>query len=215
MTQKIIEAVRRNKIIAIVRGLNPEYIPGLAQALYDGGIRMIEVTFDQKHSETWVNTVHAIQTISETFADLMYVGAGTVISSEQLKMAYEAGARFIISPSVNTELIRQTKAYGMASFPGAMTPSEAVAAHEAGADIIKLFPAASLGTGYLKAIRAPLSHLEFMAVGGINEKNVVEYLNAGACGLGIGGNLVNLEWIETGRFDLIEELARKYVEAVK
>lgn len=215
MTTSILEAVRENKIITIVRGLGSEPMQKLAQALCDGGIRMMEVTFNQADPASWGDTLSAIRTISRAFSGKMHVGAGTVMTLEQLESACEAGAKFIISPNVNTEVIRRTKELGLASFPGALSPTEVAVAKEAGADFVKLFPAGILGAGYLKALRAPLSNVEFMAVGGVNEKNAAEFLRAGAVGLGIGGNLVNKAWIEAGEFDKITALARTYVEAVR
>ena len=103
----------------------------------------------------------------------------------------------------------------MVSMPGAMTPSEAMAAHTAGADFVKLFPAGALGAGYIKAVRAPLSHIAFLAVGGINENNAKSFIEAGCVGLGVGGNLVNKAWIEAGEFNKIAALARTFVENIQ
>ena len=214
MLEETIQAVCEHKIITIVRGLRPEHMLQLAQALYDGGLRMMEITFNQAHPETWQDTAEAIHIVRQAFEGRMHIGAGTVMSLAQLKLAYEAGAAFIISPNVDEAVIRQTKAYGIASVPGAMTPSEAAAAANAGADFVKIFPASVLGPAYFKAIASPLSHIRFIAVGGVNEKNAADFLLAGAVGLGIGGNLVNREWIQSGKFEKITELARLYVKAV-
>jgi len=211
----MLEMVHREKVIAIVRGLSSEHMLGLANALYEGGLRLMEVTFNQAKPETWVDTANAIRTVSEAFEGRMGVGAGTVMTVEQVHIAYEAGAKYIISPNVCEAVIRETKKLGLLSFPGAMTPSEAAFAKECGADIVKLFPAGDLGPGYLKAIRAPLSHIEFMAVGGVNEKNAADFMKNGAVGIGVGGNLVNRAWIEAGEFDKITALAAEYVKAVQ
>ena len=144
----------------------------------------------------------------------MLVGAGTVILQEQLDMARDAGARYIITPNANQSLIRKVKAYGLASFPGALTPSEIVEAYEAGADMVKVFPAGNMGASYIKAIKAPLSNIPLMAVGGVNEKNAAEFMAAGCCGLGVGGNLVNKAWIEAGEWNKIAALAAEYRKAV-
>ena len=214
MLEETIRAVYEHKVITIVRGLGTEHMLRLAKALYDGGLRMMEITFDQAHPEAWQDTAQAIRAVRQAFTGSIYVGAGTVMNFAQLKLAYDAGAAFIISPNVDEAVIRQTKAYGMASFPGAMTPSEAAVAANAGADIVKIFPASVLGPGYFKAISSPLSHIRFMAVGGVSEKNAADFLRAGAVGLGVGGNLVNREWIQSGMFEKITELAKLYVEAV-
>lgn len=211
---EVMERIRSDKIIAIVRGLESEYMLALADALYNGGITMIEVTFDQKNPDKWRDTCGAIKLISEKFAGRMLAGAGTVMTTEQLELAYEAGAKYIISPDTNAEVIRATKKLGLVSLPGAMTPTECVTAYNAGADAVKVFPAGELGPAYIKAIRAPLSHIPMLAVGGVNEKNAADFINAGCIGLGVGGKLVNIELIKNGKFDEISALAREYIKAV-
>lgn len=210
----LMERVRRDKLIAIVRGLGRGHMLPLADALVEGGITMIEVTFNQAKPETWADTQRAIRSISDEFGVAVVPGAGTVMTIEQAQMARDAGAEYIVAPNVDEAVIRAAKGLGMGAFPGAMTPTECQAAHLAGADAVKLFPAGDLGPGYLKAIRAPLSHIEFLAVGGISEKNAADFLKAGAVGLGVGGSLVNREWIEAGAFDRITALAREYRKAV-
>ena len=130
-------------------------------------------------------------------------------------LACEAGAKYIITPNVNTDVIRYANSLGMVTMPGAFTPSEIEEAHRAGADFVKVFPAGQLGTDYIRAIKAPLNHIALLAVGGVNENNLKDFLNAGVVGFGIGGNLVNQEWIKNGQFDRIAELARTYVENVR
>ena len=211
---EIMERVKSDRIIAIVRGLEGNHMLGLAGALCEGGITMIEVTFNQAAPEKWHETCDAIRLISEKFSGRMLVGAGTVMTVEQLNLAREAGAKYIISPDTNPEIIRATKKLGLASFPGAMTPSECVTAYNAGADAVKVFPAGQLGSAYIKAIRAPLSHIPMLAVGGVNEKNAAEFIKAGCIGLGVGGMLVNAELARNGEFDKITALAREYIKAV-
>lgn len=209
-----LEWIQQRKIIAIVRGLAPEYMVKLAEALYEGGIDLMEVTFNQAKPETWKDTAAAIKAVSEHMQGKMLVGAGTVIKQEQLDMAKEAGALYIITPNTNVELIRKVKEYGLLSFPGAFTPTEIEMAYEAGADAVKVFPAGNLGPSYIKAVKAPLSHIPLMAVGGVNEKNAADFLKAGCCGIGVGGNLVNKDWIEAGEWDKIIALAQEYRKAV-
>jgi len=214
MREQVISEILRGKLIAIVRGMGEEQIVPIAKAIHAGGIKMLEVTFNQAKPDSFTSTARSISAIRKAFGGGGFAGAGTVTPLDQLKMAAEAGAQYIIAPDANPEIIKKTREMGLVSIPGAMTPSECVMAHNAGADFVKLFPLGSLGAGYLKAIRAPLSHIKFLGVGGISEKNAAEYLAAGAVGFGVGGNLVNKEWIDAGRFDLITELAAKYVEAV-
>ena len=210
---KIIQEVLVHKIIAIVRGVGYESLTALAKAFYDGGIRLMEVTFDQRDTDGFHKTTEAISHLCETAPEGMIIGAGTVVSPEQTELAYRAGAKFIVSPDTNPKVIRHTIACGMVSMPGAMTPTEVLRAHEAGADFVKLFPAGTLGTGYLRSLTSgPLSHIRFLAVGGIDEKNLAGYLHAGAVGAGIGGSLVNKDWIKNGDFYAIREQAKRIVQ---
>lgn len=208
MREELIDLVLQSRVIAIVRGLDGGFEP-LAQAMYDGGIRAIEVTFNQKDPSQWGKTTGAIRAIKETMGDKMAVGAGTVTSVELVELAREAGAQFIVSPDTDPAVIRRTRELGMVSMPGALTPSEIKQAHEAGADFVKVFPAGTPGAGYIKAIRGPLNHIRMLAVGGVNEKNAAEYIQAGCVGVGVGGNLVNKEWIANGEYGKIEALARE------
>lgn len=208
MREELIDLVLQSRVIAIVRGLDGGFEP-LAQAMYDGGIRAIEVTFNQKDPSQWGKTTGAIRAIKETMGDKMAVGAGTVTSVELVELAREAGAQFIVSPDTDPAVIRRTRELGMVSMPGALTPSEIKQAHEAGADFVKVFPAGTPGAGYIKAIRGPLNHIRMLAVGGVNEKNAAEYIQAGCVGVGVGGNLVNKEWIANGDYGKIEALARE------
>lgn len=210
----VMERIRSDKIIAIVRGLESGHMLSLAGALNKGGITMIEVTFDQKNPDKWKDTCSAIKLLSDEFAGRMLVGAGTVMTVEQLNLAYEAGAKYIISPDINVEVIRNTKKLGLVSLPGAMTPTECVTAYNAGADAVKVFPAGELGAAYIKAIRAPLSHIPMLAVGGVNVDNAASFIKAGCIGLGVGGTLVNLDLVKNGEFDKISALAREYIKAV-
>ena len=213
MEQKMINLVLESRIVAIVRGLDDGYVP-LAQAMYDGGIRAIEVTFNQKDPSQWVKTTNGIRQIKEAMGEKMLVGAGTVTSVELAELAYEAGAQFIVSPDINEEVIRRTKELGMLSMPGALTPTEVLSAYKAGADFVKVFPAGPLGSSYVKAIKAPLSHIKFLAVGGIDETNMQEYLDAGVSGFGIGSNITNKKMIDNNDWAGLTALAKKYVEVV-
>lgn len=214
MRQETIRAVEAEKVIAIVRGAAPEQCLKVAQALYDGGIRLMEVTYNQKDPASWQTTADTISAIAKEFEGRMLVGAGTVTTPELVELTARAGGRFIISPDCNPDVIRRTRELDMVSMPGALTPTEVMQAHHAGADFVKLFPIGNLGVAYAKAVMAPISHVKLMAVGGVNETNVADYLKAGMAGAGIGGNLANKKWIEEGRYDLITETARALVDAV-
>lgn len=212
MREQIIQKVLDKKIVAIVRGVYGEDCVKLAQALYDGGIELLEVTFDQSKPEALGRTSDTIHELVVRLGDKMAFGAGTVTSLEMLELAKNAGAQFIVSPDTNEEVIKATVASGMVSMPGALTPTEILNAHRYGADFVKVFPTSSLGTAYIKAVRGPINHVRLLAVGGVNEKNIGEFIKAGVDGAGVGGNLVNKEWIANGEFDKITALAKEFVE---
>ena len=209
-----LEYVIERKIVAIVRGLSPEYLVRLGHAFEEGGIGLMEVTYNQTAPDTWKDTANGIEAVEKEFGDRLLVGAGTVITLEQVSMTYNAGGHYLVTPTTQPEIIRAGKALGLGLYPGALTPTEILTAYEAGADAVKVFPASSLGPGYIKAIRAPLSHIPLMAVGGVNEKNAAEVMKAGCVGLGVGGNLVNKEWIKNGEWEKITALAKEFRKAV-
>lgn len=209
--KKVIQEIRRYKIVAIVRGMEPELCVALSEALYAGGIRLMEITFDQKGKIPFEETAEAVSKLRKKWEDQMQIGAGTVLFMNQLYMAKEAGAGYIVTPNTNPAIIREAKKLDMAVLAGAMTPSEIEAAYEAGADLVKIFPVTAVGMEYLKAVQAPLGHIPMLAVGGVNEKNISEFLKAGMVGAGVGGNLVNPRLVMNGEFDQITTLARQYV----
>ncbi len=208
MQQEVIDAVYQNKVIAIIRGFEPEVCVKLAEAYYAGGIRLVEVTFPQAKPEDQPKTAAAVKAMAERLEGRVFPGCGTVLTRAQLKMAKEAGARYIVTPSVNVDIIKEAKDLGLVTMPGALSPTEAVTAFEAGADFVKLFPAGTMGTKYLKDLRAPLAHIPFLAVGGITLDNIGEFMKAGAVGAGVGGLLSNKEFIEAGAWDKITAIAR-------
>ena len=215
MRDQIISLTREKKVIAIVRGIAPEKGVQTAQALYDGGIRMIEVTFDQKNPANWKQTTDMIRAIDAHFGGKVAVGAGTVTTPQLVQLAYDAGAKYIISPDAKESVIRLTRQLGLVSMPGALTPTEITNAYDWGADFVKLFPIGALGLGYIKAITAPLSHIPLLAVGGVTAENVTDYLDAGCVGAGIGGNLVNAKYIAAGQFEKIRETAEILVSKLE
>ncbi len=212
--KSLIEQMTENKIIAIVRGLAPEQVVPAVEALYRGGIRLVEVTFNQSDPDGDRQLADSISRLAGHFTDRMRIGAGTVLSGTQVQIAADAGARFIISPNVNEAVIRETLRQSLISIPGALTPSEIMRAHELGAHFVKLFPAGSMGIDYFKAIRAPISHVRMMAVGGIDTDNMADWLKAGAAGFGIGGNLVSKTLIDQERYDELAELAARFTAVV-
>ena len=215
MRENIIQKIREEKLIAIVRGIRPELCLKVAQALYDGGVRLMEITYNQKDPDSWIQTAEAIQAVAEAFEGRMFIGAGTVTSAELVELTFKHKGTFIVSPDTDIDVIRKTRELGMVSLPGAMTPTEIKQAWNAGADFVKVFPAGSLGAGCLKAVKAPLNHIPMLAVGGISEKNVQEFLTAGADGFGIGGNLAKKAWIDSGEFEKLTQAAKATVAAIK
>lgn len=209
--QSLVDLILEKKIITIVRGTYGETLEKLAEALYKGGIRFIEITFDQKDPEGLKKTANAIRKLNSLFEGNLYVGAGTVLTEEQVRVAYEAGAKYIVSPNTNTRIITLTKELGMISIPGAMTPTEILQAHELGADLVKLFPTASLGLNYVKDILAPISHIAIIATAGITEENFVEFLKLGLRGAGISGRLTDKKLLATENWEEFTRRARAFV----
>jgi 2-dehydro-3-deoxyphosphogluconate aldolase/(4S)-4-hydroxy-2-oxoglutarate aldolase len=205
--------LKQKKIIAILRGLKREQVIPVTEAIREGGIQFAEVTFSQSSASCLEDTAWAIENIAKRFPDI-YVGAGTVITTEQVDCAKSAGARYIISPNTDRNVIERTVSLGMLSIPGAFTPSEIVAAYNYGAAFVKLFPAGNLGSAYIKAIRAPISHIPLLAVGGVDLTNLTEFYNAGICGFGIGSNIIKKQFVEKGDYPALTKLAREYVNIV-
>ena len=215
MNEDILNSILENKIIAIVRGVESEKCMKVAEALYAGGIRLLEITYNQSAPDSWEKTAEAIKAIAAAFQGRMYVGAGTVTNTHLVELTAQADGRYIISPNVNTDVIRRTKDLNMVSIPGAMTPTEILTAHDAGADFVKLFPAANLGISYLKAIRSPINHVKLLATGGINEANAKAFIDAGSAGLGVGGGLANKKAIAEGNYHELTIAAEKLIAAIK
>lgn len=208
------DLIVRNKVIAICRGIYGDDLLGLASALFRGGVQLIEVTFDQADPEHLRKTSDAIALLLASFPD-MAVGAGTVMTAKQLHTACDAGAKYMISPNTDLNVINETKRLGLVSIPGAMTPSEIASAWQAGADFVKLFPCAQLGLEYVKAVRAPLNNIPLIATGGIEAENLGMFLDAGMAGAGMGGKLCDKKLIREKRFDELEARARKCAEIVE
>ena len=201
----------KHKIITIYRKIYGDTLKRLAEALHAGGIRMMEVTFDQQDPDCIKKTAGAIQMLAGAFGESMQFGAGTVLTPEQVRATQDAGGRFVISPNTDPEVIRCTKELGLVSIPGAMTPSEIMTAHNCGADFVKLFPSGALGFRYIKDILAPISHVKLIATGGVSEDDLGQYLELGFAGAGVGGQLADTKLIADGNFLELTERAKKFV----
>ena len=214
-TEKVISDIKEEKLIAIVRGMPEEKLIPVADALYEGGIRLMECTFDHARPDCVAANYRMIAMLSARFAGRMTVGAGTVLTTEEVAATLSAGGEFVISPNVKEAVIRHTREAGAVSMPGALTPTEIVSAWEAGAHFVKLFPAGDMGPSYMKSVRAPLKHIPMLAVGGITPENIPDYLAAGAAGFGVGSPLFPKAAVETGDFVRIAARAEEFVRAVK
>ena len=214
MREQIIRAVEAHKLIAILRGVPGEKLLSVAEALYRGGIRLLEITYAADGRISDRETARNIGVLARAFEGRMFLGAGTVLTEEQVQLTADAGGRFIISPDTNPPVIEQTRKIGLVSMPGALSPSEITAAHRAGADFVKLFPVTNLGVDYIKAVMAPLSHIKLLAVGGICETNMRQYLQAGVCGFGVGSNIVNKSMVQNDDYEGITKLAEGYVSVI-
>lgn len=211
MRERVIREILNHKAIAIVRGIYGQECLQLAQAMYTGGIRLLEVTFDQRSEAERQRTVDTLRLLTEKLGGVMCFGAGTVTTPEMVAQAKAAGAAFIVSPDTCREVIEATVAAGMVSIPGALTPTEVAQAHRFGADFVKLFPANQMGPAYFKAICAPLSHVRLLAVGGVDNDTITAYLDAGAVGAGVAGCLFKKAWVEAGEWQKITDATAAFV----
>ncbi len=215
MRNELIKTIEKEKIVVIVRGVEKDKLIPLAEAMYEGGIRLLEITYDAKGKLSDEEVAKNIEMLANCFEGRMNIGAGTVLTEKQVELTKKAGGSFIISPDTYDAVINKTRELEMVSMPGALTPTEIQAAHRMGADFVKLFPITNLGVKYVKAVKAPLSHIKMLAVGGINITNMKEYLDLGISGFGIGANIADKKLIENNDFSGITELARRYTGVLK
>ena len=206
MKQEIIEQIKSEKIIAIIRGVYGDDCVKLAKLLVENGIHIMEVPFDISKQDNSC-TIDAIKRIKNEVPNVI-VGAGTVVSVDLVNKAKDAGARIIVSPDSNEDVIRETIKYGLVSMPGAVTPTEIMFAKRCGADFVKLFPAYNLGPSYIKAVMAPINNVPLLAVGGVNEKNAFEFIKAGAVGVGVGC-VANKKLIQDNDWETIEKIIKE------
>lgn len=205
-----LQRVFDSKIVAVIRANSGELLSDVAEALLAGGVEVMEVTF------TVPSALRVLEKVADRVGDRALLGAGTVLDPETARAAILAGAEFIVSPSTNVNVIQLCRRYDKAIMPGALTPTEVVAAWEAGADIVKVFPADAVGGAkYLKALKGPLPQVRVMPTGGVNLETAANFLKAGACALGVGGALVESKAVEAGDLGRIESLAKQYVEIVQ
>ena len=195
-------------LIAIVRTDLETDLMRVAEALAEGGIRAMEITLNTP------GALPAIGHVRRAFSPAMRVGAGTILSPQDARAAHEAGAEFIVTPTLQLETIAFCRAQGLPIACGCMTPTEALAAHQAGADFIKLFPADGLGPGYVRALRAPLPFLKIIPTGGVSLDNLAAFLQAGSAGVALGGNLVSKAVLRDHDWAGLTATSREYVQTL-
>lgn len=204
---RVLQAIRRHRIVIIYRGLEPEECLEVSQVLYDAGIRLFEVTMNSRETEDSIRLL-----CSELEPDA-HVGAGTVMNAEQVESAFEAGATYIISPNTNVDVIGRTKELGMVSIPGAMTPSEVDLASRSGGDIIKIFPINVLGAEFIAQLNGPLDNIDFLPCGGLRLELVEELFEAGCAAIGMGVQLLGEGLVEDKNWEELCNSARDVVQA--
>jgi 2-dehydro-3-deoxyphosphogluconate aldolase/(4S)-4-hydroxy-2-oxoglutarate aldolase len=196
-------------IVAVVRSPDSDQLVEVCRALADGGVTVAEITM------TVPDALHVLGQVRAALGDRVLLGAGTILDPETARAALLAGAEYIVAPTVNLEVIRVCQRYSKLVMPGAFTPTEILTAWEAGADVVKVFPADVLGPAFFKAVRAPLPHIRLMPTGGVDLKTAAQFLQAGACCLGIGGQLVEAKAVAERNFERICDLADQYRTIVR
>jgi 2-dehydro-3-deoxyphosphogluconate aldolase / (4S)-4-hydroxy-2-oxoglutarate aldolase len=206
----VIQTIRDIGIIPVVRAQSADEAMKAIDAIREGGISILEITM------TVPGAVGVIEEVSKRYGNDAVVGAGTVLDGETARACILAGARFVVSPSLNLETIEVCRRYGIAVMPGALTPTEVVQAWSAGADFVKVFPAGAVGgASYIKSLKAPLPQIELVPTGGVSLKTAADFIKAGASALGVGADLVDVKAIREGQSQVITERAREFVRIVR
>src|SRR5437762_5972134 len=196
-------------LVAVVRSPDSQQLVEVVRALADGGVTVVEITMSVP------NALDVLAQVRRALGDRVLLGAGTVLDSETARAVLLAGAEYIVAPTVNLDVIRLCQRYDKLVMPGAFTPTEILSAWEAGADIVKVFPADVVGPAFFKALRGPLPQVRLMPTGGVDLSTAAAFLKAGACCLGVGGQLVEPKAVAECNFDRIRDLARQYAAVVQ
>src|SRR5437762_11154613 len=206
MTAKeILAFITEVGIVPVVRTASAEHAIKAVEAIFKGGVRAAEITM------TVPGAIRALEKVADKFGDTVMLGAGTVLDPETARACMLAGAQFFVTPSLKVSTIEMAKRYSKVICPGALTPTEVLTAWEAGADVVKIFPAGNVGgPKYIKALKGPFPQIEMIPTGGVNLETAGEFLKAGACAVAVGSELVDAKTFKEGRFDVIEDRARKY-----
>ncbi len=199
--------IERLGLIPVLRAKNPTQALAVVDAMMAGGVTVVEVTM------TVPGAIDVLRELKRKHGANLLLGSGTVTTAQEAEATIEAGAEFVVSPSLHPDVIAATKASGKLSVPGALTPTEVITAHRAGADYVKIFPCSAMGGApYLKALLAPFPFLKLIPTGGVTLKTAEDFLKAGARALGVGSDLVNLAAIDEGHPEIITEAARAYLQ---
>jgi 2-dehydro-3-deoxyphosphogluconate aldolase / (4S)-4-hydroxy-2-oxoglutarate aldolase len=196
-------------LVAVVRSQDSQQLVEVVRALADGGVTVVEITM------TVPGALDVVRQVRQALGERVLRGAGTILDPETARAAFLAGAEYLVAPTVNVEVIRLCQRYDKLVMPGAFTPTEILTAWEAGADIVKVFPAEVVGPAFFKAVRGPLPQIRLMPTGGVDLSTAAAFLKAGACCLGVGSQLVEPAAIARRDFVRIRDLARQYVEVVR
>ena len=196
-------------IVAVVRSPDSQQLVEVCRALAEGGVTVVEITMSVS------NALDVLKQVRQALGDRLLLGAGTVLDAETARAVLLAGAEYVVAPTLNLDVIRLCRRYDKLVMPGAFTPTEILTAWEAGADIVKVFPADVVGPAFFKAVRAPLPQIRLMPTGGVDLQTAASFLKAGACCLGVGGQLVEPKAVAERNFDRIRDLARQYSAIVK
>jgi 2-dehydro-3-deoxyphosphogluconate aldolase/(4S)-4-hydroxy-2-oxoglutarate aldolase len=208
--QRDLQRLADSGVVAVLRGVDANCVIDTAEALREGGVTAIEITADTP------GAMEILSDVSSSFDDSeVLVGAGTVLDAPTARSALLAGAEFVVSPSLHEDVIETCNRYGALVAPGVMTPTEAIRGYEAGADLVKIFPASTLGPGHLKSIKGPLGQIPLMPTGGVDTDNAGDFIRAGAICVGAGSALVDDDAVARGDFDEITATARRFSEAVE
>lgn len=209
------ELIRKHRFIGILRHIPVDKALPVAKAMYDGGIRIFEITFDPSRETTCRETCSIIHQLREHFGSEVSVGAGTVLSTEFAEAAYNAGAEFIVAPNTDPAVIAYTKSKRLLSIPGAYTPTEIMNAYALGADVVKIFPILPDGEAYLKNVISPLSHIPFMVTGGINPDTIEKFLATGPVAVAAGATIATRELALAEDYDTIRLNAQRHTQHIR
>jgi 2-dehydro-3-deoxyphosphogluconate aldolase/(4S)-4-hydroxy-2-oxoglutarate aldolase len=206
---EVLEKVKALGLLAVIRGPSPELTVLMVEALMNGGVKGIEITYSTPNAE------EVVKTLAKKFGDSIVLGMGTLTKPEQAESAKAAGASFLVSPICETKLVKAMIETGLLTMAGALTPTEVFQAYNVGADVIKIFPGSLGGPAYIKALKGPFPYIPMMPTGGVNAGNMAEWFSTGVVAVGAGSELCPPQLAKDGKFDEISKRASEFVQVVK